>query len=481
MKLALLVRTSIPSQTRPPLLIILAAALAIVAGASGLVYPSIHSPLLVLGGLIAIATFIAWLVKPVWALYIALILVLLPTGLIPMNIHSMLNRYITVIAAGVWLVRFLVDRPKMVWTTSALFMLCFLVWSGVTLLWVEDMELGKTVLQQYSLRFVLFLFLIPNEILTKQDLEGLMKTLALSGWILMLSVVRTLLLNGYAPGSRLQIFSENENAVGILALVAMVGVVWQVSKPSERRGVWKALTTGTYILLTVGLVAMSGSRGSALSLGITLLSFYLWKSLHTWGKLALLFTIIAFIISPSIFTTLLERFAVAQNGTILGGREVMWVAGWRLISQHPFVGVGIGNSSIRLLPFLTSFATLSGDASVSIHNPILVVWSETGILGLILYLGILVGAVNSFVKQYFLNKRLDLNEKFTPYFALVASVFVGYLLSWIKGGGMQTDHTSFLLLALLLIPSGLNSTDLLADETSEAPRRVTQRSLNSSY
>jgi hypothetical protein len=40
----------------------------------------------------------------------------------------------------------------------------------------------------------------------------------------------------------------------------------------------------------------------------------------------------------------------------------------------------------------------------------------------------------------------------TPYFALVCSAFVGYMFSWIKGGGMESDFSYFLMLALLLIP-----------------------------
>jgi O-antigen ligase len=273
----------------------------------------------------------------------------------------------------------------------------------------------------------------------------------------MLFVIRTLLLEGYTAGSRFKIFGENENAAGVLALIAMIGVIWQVLQPSENRGKLKAGITGVYILLMLGLVAMSGSRGSALSLGVTFCTFWFWKSLRPWAKLGLLITILALIFMPLIFTTLIERFTVKGVDALLGGRVVIWQTAWDLISQHFFLGVGIGNSPVHLSPF----AIVPGGELMSIHNPILVVWSETGTLGIILYLGVLVSAAGSFVKQYLRYKKLDLDEKFIPYFAIVSSVFLGYSISWIKGGGLQVGYTYFLLIALLLIPFSLDSNEVL--------------------
>jgi hypothetical protein len=43
-----------------------------------------------------------------------------------------------------------------------------------------------------------------------------------------------------------------------------------------------------------------------------------------------------------------------------------------------------------------------------------------------------------------------------PYYAVVASVFIGFMASWFKGGGMESDYTYFLMLALMLIPSRLD-------------------------
>lgn len=52
----------------------------------------------------------------------------------------------------------------------------------------------------------------------------------------------------------------------------------------------------------------------------------------------------------------------------------------------------------------------------------------------------------------------------TPYFALISCLFASYMPSWIKGGGMESDFTYFLILALLVIPSQLE--DIEEPETS---------------
>lgn len=442
-------------QERPLLLAAGVAMLAVLAGASGFVYASPYAPLLVLGGVAALGTFTAWLARPVWALYAALFLVFLPIGLIPANVHSVLNRSVTVFAAGAWFIRLAGARRKIIWTGPALLMVLLLAWSSITLLWAENTSAATNALQVYVLRFLLFLLLIPNEIQTEQDLNGLMNILAASGWVLMLSVVATLMAEGYTAGSRLRVFAENENGAGILGLVAMVGVLWGASRASEHHHKLGALPAAIYIALMVGLAAMSGSRGSALSLMVTLGAFWLWKPLRRWGRLGFLIAILAVVLTPSLFTTLIERFAIEGGDTILGGREVLWQAAWHLVENHPLSGVGIGNAPYESARFLETGLRAVGTQGAAVHNPILAIWSETAIPGIILYLGVLGSALRSFGNCYLKIRDLDAHP-LRSYFAAVSCIFLGYMVSWFKGGGMQSDFSYFLILALLILPSVLD-------------------------
>lgn len=435
-------------------IIVLAIAVALFTGLSRILYPSTLIPLYVLGGIIAGTIGFILLMNPVWALYIALFIVLLPMGTIPEDLQSILNRSIAVIAASTWLFDVIFRRRKIFFTPSTLLMLIFLAWAILTMFWAENFSAGITRLQVYVLRFLVFLFLIPNEIKTRKQLNGLLDTISLSGWVLIISSLIALLNQGYMPGSRFKLFDANENSLGMLALLAMSAVLIRSSNPSKYKFL-RTFIAAFFVLLTIGLVAVSGSRGGIISLTMTLAAFWFWKPSRKWGNLGLAILLLGIMVAPLIFETTIDRFAQMSGGSMLGGREILWEAAWQLVSQHPLGGIGIGNAPYSIVPYLTLLASASGKESVSLHNPILVVWSETGLLGIGLYLAVLASALISFIKQCLkYGKRKD--HHLMPYFAFISSLFLGYMASWIKGGGMEADFTYFLMLALLLIPSGLN-------------------------
>lgn len=439
----------------------LAALLAAALGVSALFYPRPYFPLVVGGIIVATAVLIAWFYKPVWALYAALFVILLPIGLIPPDIHSTLNRAVTAVAVVVGLLDLLVHRHRIQWTGSTLLMAGFVTWSAVTLLWAHNLSRAIIMLQTYVLRLALFLFLISIEIRTREKLDGLLRTLALSGWVLMAVGAWVIVSQGYESGTRLKVLLMNENSTGILAVVMMIGVLWRTIQASSGRKWLRNLTASIFMLGTIALAAASGSRGSAISLLATLLAFCFWKPTRSWGLLSLLAIALGVVLAPLLFVTILERFAVVPGDTLLGGREALWQASWRLILDYPWSGVGLGNAPYAVMPYVQPLRSVMGLDKAVVHNPVLTIWSETGIPGVLLYLGILGSALWSFTKHYLQHRKAGAGY-FTAYYALVSSAFLGYMLSWIKGGGMESDHTYFLMLALLHVPACLDADGLEA-------------------
>ncbi len=440
------------------LLVTLVAVMA--AGLSGLAYPSTYSPLYFLGLILITVVFIIWLWKPAWALYTAIVIVFLPAGLIPASLQSNLNRSIVIVAFVIWLFDIIIQRRKLLFSSTAILMLMFITWSLLTFFWVKNLDAAKIILQVYIMRFLLFVFLIPNQIRTLKNLNGLFFTLTVSGWVFLLFSIASLIQQGYTPGMRFKAYDVNENEAGLLTLVMMLGVLWMASQPSRHYQTLRVIAAFAFMAISMGFVAISGSRGSAISLFITLLVFLLWRSSRLWGKFGFLLLFLAVIMFPMLFTTTLERFTSMTDG-LLGSREVLWAAAGQVISKHPIVGVGIGGSPYAILPYLAVPPSSGGIDGTSIHNPVLVIWSETGVFGLVLYLGILLSAMGSFVNQYLYYRKLDISQTLIPYFALVSSVFLGYMASWIKGGGMQTGYIYFLLISLLLIPASLDPREVI--------------------
>jgi putative inorganic carbon (hco3(-)) transporter len=331
-------------------------------------------------------------------------------------------------------------------------MIVFLLWSMVTLFWTQSIDTSLHYIQRYLLRFLLFLFLFPNLIRSMKELKFLIGTLAFSGWIMALVSILLILTTGYAGGSRLKVLEENENSLGIGLLISLIGVLYlALDKQSRYQNIYKIFSY-IYLVIVIFITGLSGSRGSAISLVMTIIMFIFWKSTRQWSILGLLIIGFGLIAAPIAFSTTLDRFAIIAGDTLLGGREALWQAAWRTIQLHLWNGVGIGNAPIAIIPFVRLLRSIGGSESVAIHNPVLAIWAETGLPGILFYLGVLVSAMWSFRQQY-LRLRGSGSHIVAPYFALVTSVFLGYMVSWIKGGGIESDHTYFLMIAFLMIPS----------------------------
>lgn len=439
-------------RSKQTLLILLAFAAAAGAGLSGLLIPSAYAPLVVGTVFAGAAMFSLWITRPAWALYTALIVIFLPAGIIPAAWHSNLNRGLTVAALVFWIISTALHRRKIYWSAAHWFFLGFLIWSLASLFWALDTASGLRLLQSYSLRFILFFLVLLNQTRTRADLDRLMRTLAVIGWVMILTSIITILVSGYQPGTRLRVAEQNENELGIIALMALPGVLWKTAASSNSRKIAHALLSLAYLSLSMVVIALSGSRGSAISLLVTILALLLFRQTRSWAAVFLLVLVLAAVLTPFIFSTTMDRFLDTSGGSALGGRERIWQAAVDLAAERPWSGVGIGNSSSAVLSHLRMYQNVANQSKASLHNPLLVILAETGVPGLLLYLGVLAGCVWSALRVYF-RPPGRAAPALQRYFALILAVFLGYMASWIKGGGMESDHSYFFMLALLLIPS----------------------------
>jgi len=433
---------------------LLALAITIIAAFTGLVYRSPYAPLVVGGAVVAVAILVVVFRRPTWMLYMTLFLILFPEGLLPASIQSLLNRMITVMAVASWLFDLVARRRRIVWTAAMLFMFAFVVWSALTLSWARDLNRGLTILQTYGLRFLLFMLVVPNLVRTEEDLDGLMKTLAMSGRVLVGVAIIYVLVVGFESGQRLRISSVNENELGTLVLVMLAGVLWQAVRAGRKPRIPTLVATAASLLLTIIVVALSGSRGGAISLVGVLLIFGLCRPTRWWGVLGIVILVLGVLVAPLLFATTAERFLLTRGDTLLGGREGLWRGAWTLITERVWRGVGIGNGPYEVVPYVVAYRSIRGSDFAPIHNPVLTIWAETGIPGLLLYLLVLLSSFLSFVRC-FLRYRRWASPALRAYFALTSAVFGGFMLSWIKGGGMETEPAYFMVLALLLIPANL--------------------------
>jgi putative inorganic carbon (hco3(-)) transporter len=431
---------------------------AFAAGFAILLIPSSIAPLLVAGFFAACAFLIVSFLKPVIALYVALFFSLLPPGIIQAeSIHSWLNRGLLVLALVAWIFGVITRKEKIKWFPTSILTLVFLGWAMISLLWANDIIVSAQQFQVYLSRFIIFMLLIPIEINSRQRLNEFMKVVALVGLVLVLASIWILLTKGYSPGVRFTIFNVNENMVGVAAMLTLAGVLWQAVQPRAHKWLWNLLA-GAYLLFAIGITAISGSRGSTISLMVTIAVFFLWKSTRRWAILALIFLLIAVILFPAMFTTMVERFLLTQGDTLMNGREFTWQASWKVIETTPLIGVGIGGARFAIIPYLSHLLSdqLTGAA---VHNPILTIWVETGLIGLLIYLSIPFSAIFSYVAN-FRTARREEDKWILPYFAIITSIACGYLFSWYVGGGLQADFSYFLILGFFILPECISEKNI---------------------
>jgi putative inorganic carbon (hco3(-)) transporter len=443
------------------MVIVLSVVVVIGVAASGLFLSSNFSPVIVGSIPFLFVLLVIVFRKPAWAVFAAMIVVLLPVGLIPANIQSNLNRLLTIGALGVWCLYVIVNKRRIKLTSTGGFMLGFLLWSLITLFWAQNIMMSKDVLGSYTLRFILFLFLLPNVINTWNNLDEVMHSIAIAGWLFLITASITLFTQGYEVGRRFQILGGNENTLGGLFPIVMVGVIWLALRKSNPRRALRVFLSLAFLLLSFILIALNGSRGGAISWIVSMLVLLIWRQTRLWGLVGLFILLSAVISAPFILSTTIGRFLDLTQDSILGGREALWQAAWMLIRDDPLTGVGVGNSRSAMMSYVRLFTGVGNHEAVAIHNPILTIWVDTGLPGLLLYLGVLMSAIWSFIHQYNLSKLMGF-RCLTPYYALITSAFFGYFATWIKGGGIESSFSYFLMVALLLIPSHL---DVATDST----------------
>ncbi len=412
------------------------------------------APVLVIGAAVAATIGLVLLMHPLPTLLIALFLVLVPPGELRIEaVYQLASNGVLAAALGGWLLHSIAQPRGARWNATSLLIALYIAWSIVTLLWAPDLIEGRRKLISWTYSFIV-LFLISNEIRTLSGVDGLMRVLRIMGWVLVCASLYTIVFTGVALGQRLKVFGINENTLGLMLIATLPGIMWPVLRaPGSRRAVMMTLSV-IFILCAMAIIALSGSRGGALSIVILLVTFLFTKSTRCWGIVGLLLVMAMVATAPFLLDVLLQRFQQEEGGE-LGGRGKLWEASLLLIRDYPWTGVGVGNGPFQLHRYLASVTSDSHRLDLPSHQPFLEVTVETGALGLLIYCGIIGSAAWSFWRYRAAWQAWEAAPR--GYYAIVFGVWVAYAMAWMKSGGVENHPSFIVLLGLLLVPSLLLS------------------------
>jgi putative inorganic carbon (HCO3(-)) transporter len=276
----------------------------------------------------------------------------------------------------------------------ALPLAAFVLWSGLSLAWSQDLRQGSIELLAFYLPFGLLAVTLARLPWRREWLGATWVLLA--GMAVVFAIVgiyqyetrdvfwnpKVLVGNAYAPFYRVNSVFWDPSIYGRFLVVAILASLVLVVHGTARRVTIAA--TAAIVVSFIGLVfSFSQSSFAALVVGVGIVAWSAWgrKTLALLGVIALV-VLVAALAMPS------ARHHSLNSAS--GGRFKLVKNGVAIAVHHPVQGVGIGG-------FKKAYATRTGlkgkePKAAASHDTPVTVAAETGIVGLALFAWLLVAA-----------------------------------------------------------------------------------------
>jgi O-antigen ligase len=186
--------------------------------------------------------------------------------------------------------------------------------------------------------------------------------------------------------------SANETGGHIAILLLMVLSLFLYTKNR-----FKNSLAGVVLLMGMAALSLTLSRGSWAACAVGLVVFLIVALRHHWvsAKKVITMAVLIALILGVFSAPIAARLTQDDRGASLSRVPLMKLA-LNMIQEHPFIGVGVNNFSIALPHYISS--ELRGEWMHVVHNQYLLVFAETGVIGLFLYLLILVVIIHTCVR-----------------------------------------------------------------------------------
>lgn len=332
-----------------------------------------------------------------------------------------------------WIIQIAIFKKKrFIVTKQSILILSLIILMLLSLFFVENLSMSIKILQSMIMVFI-FYFLFINVFDSQKLLNNLLKVMILSGIIACFFGFAQFLWGigyiGPSPGRayyyRLMgratglIDDPNYFAMNLIALVPLAIFYFANEKYKLRSFFWGI---SSFILILGVFTTLSRA---AL---IGLLAVLLLMLFRNFKKVFLLYIVISIILASLIITLLpgqllnrLSTFSEVISSPIQGyssiaERKTLLQAGLKVFLDHPFTGVGIGNSSTKIEEY-------TGLRLVS-HNTYIDIAAETGILGITLFFSFIFSTLQIFNKS----KKLFRSKEEIDLCNTIQTSFIGLLV-----------------------------------------------------
>ncbi|MBV7327264.1 O-antigen ligase family protein [Chloroflexi bacterium TSY] len=275
-----------------------------------------------------------------------------------------------------------------------LFTLLFILWNIVSTLWSQNPDRTLVRIQTYAQIFVLLL-LVWDLYTTPRSIRLAMQAYVLGGYVSMVSTLFNYFgAVGYRGGVRFTARGFDPNDMSML-LAMGIPMAWYLASANQASRLGKILRIVNLIYIPGAVLAglLAASRTSLIAILIAFVYILLGTTqLRPAFRLviAVLLLCSLYLIQPLIPITSIDRLSTTSQLIVEGtfsGRTRIWLSGLETFIEHPLVGIGSGafRSTVEV-----------GRAP---HNIFIAILTETGIIGLVLFLFVLVVVVNQVLRH----------------------------------------------------------------------------------
>jgi len=276
----------------------------------------------------------------------------------------------------------------------------FFVWNAVTLFWSVDTDSTAYELYRYVLTFGC-ITVIWDMIRTREDADAALQALVVGGYVVALQM-----MFNYLTGHQLDTYKGrftaggfNPNEPGKIFAIT-IPVAWYLGILKEKQSPLFRLINGVYPLFGLVGVMISASRGGLVACApAVLFILFNMRKMPIFGKIVMALVVIGALVllSHVDLSFQLDRLSTMADSSSaedkLNGRTVLWQAGWDCFAHNPFIGVGTGAFPAAVSDNVVGFEGLPA------HNTFLSIATETGVIGLLIFLTILTIVIKSVMRS----------------------------------------------------------------------------------
>ena len=157
---------------------------------------------------------------------------------------------------------------------------------------------------------------------------------------------------------------------------------------------FKARSLSVLAILSTMAIIFTFSRGSWTAMFISFIFLATLSRQNIKWLMPVFITVVVLFLFPVFYERLLFTFKAGGDSD----RFRYWLAAWKMINAHPFLGIGVGT-------FMANFSKFLPGSNISYaHNCYLQIWAETGIFALLCFGGFVVSVAYFGIKKFIISR-----------------------------------------------------------------------------